>query len=293
MIKSASLGFPRIGAFRELKKAVESYWKGSISKEELAKTAAEIRKNNWQLQKDAGIDYIPSNDFSFYDHMLGMIVTVGAVPERFNFKGGNVDLDLFFTMARGAGKADVPAMEMTKWFDTNYHYLVPEFTSNQEFSFSCPKIVNHYLEAKELGFETRPVVVGPLTFLLLGKMQDGGEVLSLLPKLLPVYEEIFAALTKAGVKDIQIDEPCLVTDLPANVLNAYIETYKKIRSERSARASRLYTTWACSRYPLYGRPGPVWLQLHAGAFCRSALPFRQPRRARSCHAAFIGGSVSV
>ncbi|MCE3255833.1 MAG: 5-methyltetrahydropteroyltriglutamate--homocysteine S-methyltransferase [Rickettsiaceae bacterium] len=228
MSKSATLGFPRIGAFRELKKVVESYWKNSITKEELLNTAKEIRKTNWLMQKNAGINFIPSNDFSFYDHILGTVAMVGAVPERFGPIGKEADLDLFFTMARG-GK-DKVAMEMTKWFDTNYHYLVPELKKDQKFSFWCKKIVDHYLEAKELGIETRPVLVGPLTFLLLGKMVDGGNALDLLPNLLPVYEEVFAALKQAGVKDVQIDEPCLVTNLSSEALNCYVSAYKKINS---------------------------------------------------------------
>lgn len=228
MSKSAVLGFPRVGAFRELKKAVEGYWKNSISEEGLHATAKEIRKNNWLAQKNAGLDFIPSNDFAFYDHILGLVATVGAVPARFNFSGDKVDLDLYFAMARGT--KDAIAMEMTKWFDTNYHYIVPEFSRNQKFKFSCSKIVDEYLEAKALGIETRPVLVGPLTFLLLGKMVDGGNNLDLLPALLPVYKEIFVALNKAGVKDVQIDEPCLATDLSSDALNAYIESYKEINN---------------------------------------------------------------
>ncbi|MFT6077542.1 MAG: 5-methyltetrahydropteroyltriglutamate--homocysteine methyltransferase [Rickettsiales bacterium] len=183
---AASLGFPRIGAFRELKKAVESYWKNTSSQEDLLKTAAEIRKNNWITQKEAGIDIIPSNDFAFYDHILGLIAATGAVPKRFNFDGDKVDLDLYFAMARGQQKdgIDVVAMEMTKWFDTNYHYIVPEFAGNQKFKLSCTKIVDDYLEAKELGIETRPVLVGPITFLLIGKMVDGGKTIDLLPNVL-------------------------------------------------------------------------------------------------------------
>ncbi len=227
---SATLGFPRVGAFRELKKAVESYWKNSISREELLLAAAEIRKNNWLAQKDAGINLIPSNDFSFYDHILEIIAATGAVPARFNFSGDQVDLDLFFAMARGSQKdgLDAVAMEMTKWFDTNYHYIVPEFSKNQNFKFACHKIVNEYLEAKALGIETRPVLVGPLTFLLIGKMADGGNTLDLLPNLLVVYKEIFAALNQAGVKDLQIDEPCLATDLSSEALNLYVRAYKEI-----------------------------------------------------------------
>ncbi|MFT6333203.1 MAG: 5-methyltetrahydropteroyltriglutamate--homocysteine methyltransferase [Lentimonas sp.] len=230
MTKSASLGFPRIGAFRELKKSVESYWKGKSSLEELSASAKEIRKNNWLTQKEAGIDFIPSNDFTMYDHVLATISAVGAIPDRFNFSGEKVDLDLFFAMARGSQKkgVDVTAMEMTKWFDTNYHYIVPELKKDQKFSFACDKIVRDYLEAKELGIETRPVLLGPVTFLLLGKAVNGGNTLDLLPNLLAIYKEIFAALNKAGVKDIQIDEPCLVTNLSNEAKLAYKTAFAAI-----------------------------------------------------------------
>lgn len=235
MSKSAVLGFPRVGAFRELKKAQESYWKGAISRDELLKAAKEIKKNNWMMQKSAGIDFIPSNDFSFYDHILDTISATGAIPDRFKFSGDQVDLDLYFAMARGLQKdgVDVVAMEMTKWFDTNYHYIVPEFKKEQKFKFASDKIVRDYLEAKELGIETRPVLVGPLTFLLVGKMVDDHNhnkesALELLPDLLLVYKEIFAALNKAGVKDLQIDEPCLATDLSEKAQHAYEKAYKKI-----------------------------------------------------------------
>lgn len=231
MTKSASLGFPRIGAFRELKKAVEGYWKGNITKDELLKVGAQIRKNNWELQKNNGIDYIPSNDFSFYDHILDMIATVGGVPKRFGFEGGEIDLDLYFAMARGSQKngLDVFAMEMTKWFDTNYHYIVPEFSKNQKFQLSSNKIIDQYEEAKALGIETRPVIIGPMSFLLLGKMVDGGNRWELIDSLLEVYGEIFNKLKEAGVQDIQIDEPYLVTDLDEETLSLYQDVYRKIR----------------------------------------------------------------
>ena len=149
MLKTASLGFPRIGANRELKKAVESYWKGSISLVELQKVASEIKAKNWQSQKAAGIHYIPSNDFSFYDHILDFLALFGAVPERFKFHGKDVNLDLVFAMARGVQKdgLDATAMEMTKWFDTNYHYIVAEFKKNQQFKISSSKIFDDYLQA--------------------------------------------------------------------------------------------------------------------------------------------------
>ena len=163
MLKTANLGFPRIGANRELKKAVESYWKKISSAADLQKSAAQIREKNWRLQKAAGIAFIPSNDFSFYDQTLDCLALFGAVPDRFKFSGGNVDLDLYFAMARGnqslAG-IDVTAMEMTKWFDTNYHYIVGEFKAGQTFKLSSTKIFDEYLEAKRLGIETRPVLTG-------------------------------------------------------------------------------------------------------------------------------------
>ncbi len=231
MLKTANLGFPRIGANRELKKAVESYWKKTSTAADLQKTAAEIRAINWQKQKSAGLNFIPSNDFSFYDHILDAQALFGAVPARFNFNGGNVDLDLYFAMARGAQKdgIDVTAMEMTKWFDTNYHYIVAEFKKGQNFKISSTKIFDEYLEAKNLGIETRPVVIGPVSFLLLGKSVDGSNKLDLLDNLLVAYKELFKKLAEIGVKDVQIDEPFLVTDLSAEATKAYVSAYSKIK----------------------------------------------------------------
>ncbi len=242
MLKTANLGFPRIGANRELKKAVESYWKKTSSPStrsatendlaDLQKAAAEIRAKNWQTQKAAGIAFIPSNDFSFYDQILDTLALFGAVPERFNFAGGNaVDLDLRFAMARGAQRdgIDVTAMEMTKWFDTNYHYIVAEFKAGQQFKISSTKIFDEYLEAKNLGIETRPVVIGPVTFLLAGKTVDGSDKLDLLDNLLGAYAELFKKLQEAGVKDVQIDEPYLVTDLSGEAVKAYVSAYTQIK----------------------------------------------------------------
>ncbi len=231
MLKTASLGFPRIGANRELKKAVESYWKKTSSAADLQKSAAEIRAKNWQTQKAAGIAFIPSNDFSFYDHILDTQALFGAVPERFNFAGGNVDLDLYFAMARGAQRdgIDVTAMEMTKWFDTNYHYIVAEFKKDQKFKISSSKIFDEYLEAKNLGIETRPVILGPVSFLLLGKSVDGSDKLDLLDNLLGVYSELFKKLQEIGVKDVQIDEPFLVNDLSGDAVKAYLKAYAQIK----------------------------------------------------------------
>ena len=230
MIKTANLGFPRIGANRELKKAVEAYWKGNISQAELENTAKEIRKNNWQLQKAKNIDYIPSNDFSFYDQVLDTIALFGAVPERYNFNQDKVDLTTYFAMARGLQKdgVDVSAMEMTKWFDTNYHFIVPEFAQDQEFSVKSDKIFAQYQEAKELGIETRPVLVGPATFLAIGKSKDNFDRFSLIDNLLANYQIVLEKLSDLGVKDIQIDEPILVTDLDDKVKEVYKKASQKI-----------------------------------------------------------------
>ena len=231
MVISANLGFPRIGAKRELKKAVESFWKGNLSEAELLSEAKSLRKKHWEMQKDAGIDQIPSNDFSFYDHVLDTIALVGAVPERYNAADKAVDLETYFAMARGqqANGKDVTAMEMTKWLDTNYHFIVPELTSDQSFRLSSNKIVDEFLEAKELGIKTRPTLLGPVTFLLFSKVREQGvNALDLLPKLLPVYSEILKKLEDAGATDIQIDEPTLALDLDADKQKAFETAYSII-----------------------------------------------------------------
>lgn len=238
MIKTATLGFPRIGGNRELKKAVESYWKNTSSLNELQQSASQIRQYNWQIQAENSIDYIPSNDFSFYDHILDNIALFGAIPQRFidsfNFNLGQsqISLDLLFAMARGCQKnnIDVTAMEMTKWFDTNYHYLVAEFSKNQKFKISTSKIFDEFIEAKKLGIKTRPVIIGPVSFLLLGKSIDNSNKLDLLDNLLEVYKELFTKLTEIGVSDIQIDEPFLVTDLPKDAIQAFLKAYPQIRN---------------------------------------------------------------
>lgn len=232
MVIAANLGFPRIGPKRELKKALESFWKGEIPEAELQNVARQIRKQNWEMQQKAGINHIPSGDFAFYDLMLDTIAMVGAVPERYKFSGDTVDLATYFAMARGAQHAgiDVQAMEMTKWFDTNYHYIVPEFTATQQFALKSLKVVDHFLEAKNAGIHTRPVIIGPVTFLLQGKMKESGkQALDLLPALLPVYAEILAKLKAAGADWVQIDEPALVLDLTAEAKLAYELAYGQLR----------------------------------------------------------------
>ncbi len=232
MVTAANLGFPRVGAFRELKKAQESFWKGKTEAKDLLDTAKELRLRHWKLQQDAGVEIIPSNDFTLYDHVLDTICMVGAVPARYDFSGDQVDLDTFFAMARGRqqGGQDVVAMEMTKWFDTNYHYIVPEFKAGQTFKLSSNKAVEQYTEAKEAGVETRPVLVGPVTFLLLGKARDGSNPLDLLPALLPVYQDVLQQLADAGATDVQIDEPALVLDLPAEARAAFETAYAALAS---------------------------------------------------------------
>ena len=222
MTRSANLGFPRIGLHRELKKAQESYWKGETDAAALHATAKDLRARHWQLQKDAGIDVIPSNDFAFYDHVLDTSVLVGAIPPRF---ASIADADeLYFAMARGT--ADAPAMEMTKWFDTNYHFIVPELHAGQAFKLNANKPISHYREAKALGIETRPVIVGPLTFLSLAKAKDEGlDPLDLVDSLIPVYAELLHALAAEGADWVQIDEPVLVLDLSEKQKAAFKTVY--------------------------------------------------------------------
>ena len=231
MIKTANLGYPRFGAKRELKQALESFWKGKSSQDDFLRVCYELRRQNWKLQQDAEIDFIPSNDFSAYDQVLDMIATVGAVPERYKWAGENVDLETYFAMARGSQSAsgDTPAMEMTKWFDTNYHYIVPEFESGQTFKLASTKIIDEFKEAVELGIKTRPVLLGPVSFLILGKSMAGGfSQLDLLNALLPVYQLILKKLSEARAEWVQIDEPCLVLDLNKEEAAAYKQAYRKL-----------------------------------------------------------------
>ena len=236
MVLATNLGFPRLGAQRELKWAIERYWSGKSSQAEVEKTARELRQRHWKLQSDLGLDHIPSNDFSLYDHVLDMSVMLGAVPSRFRESGELSGLPLYFAMARGfqdsAADLDIPAMEMTKWFDTNYHYIVPELKPGQEFSFESNKPVEEFREAKSLGISTRPVLLGPVSFLLLGKMEGGRSTaqLKLLERLLPVYEEVLKLLQNAGVNWVQIDEPCLVLDLPEEAHPAFHTAYQRLNA---------------------------------------------------------------
>ncbi|MBN1910222.1 MAG: 5-methyltetrahydropteroyltriglutamate--homocysteine S-methyltransferase, partial [Pirellulales bacterium] len=242
MTTVTNLGFPRMGPNRELKKALESYWAGKIDREELLAAGRRIRQQNWTWQRDAGIDHIPSGDFSFYDQVLDTALIVGAVPPRFGGQEVAVDLDLLFAMARGttarAGSSccsgcctleNIGALEMTKWFDTNYHYLVPEFEPDQQFTLASTKPVDEFLEAKALGIHTRPVLLGPVTFLRLGKSQGKpADVAAHLDAFLPVYEELLIKLAEAGADWVQFDEPCLVTDLSESEREALRRAYERL-----------------------------------------------------------------
>ncbi|WP_369048909.1 5-methyltetrahydropteroyltriglutamate--homocysteine S-methyltransferase [Tenacibaculum sp. UWU-22] len=235
-MQTHNLGYPRIGSNRELKKACEQYWLGKISVAELIKTGKRIRQYNWQLQKDAGVDLIPSNDFSFYDQVLDMSLTVGAIPKRYHevmLNKTNNELDLYFAMARGYQKhdLDITAMKMTKWFDTNYHYIVPEFDKEQTFKLFSSKIINEFIEAKEAGFKTKPVLIGPVSYLLLGKeKQEGFNRLDLIKNLLPVYLIILKKLKEEGVEWVQFDEPFLALDLSEKAKEAFSYVYAEIKN---------------------------------------------------------------
>jgi 5-methyltetrahydropteroyltriglutamate--homocysteine methyltransferase len=245
--RTHTLGYPRIGAKRELKKATEAYWQGKLSRAELEAVGRELRRQHWLTQRDAGIDLIPSNDFSFYDHVLDTTCLVGNVPRRFGWRGGEVDLDTRFAIARGVRpKADdiakcqcanhAPgtvnadetfASEMTKWFDTNYHYIVPEFDRDTRFALASSKPVDEFREALALGLRTKPVLTGPVTYLKLGKAaaSPGFERFELLERLLPVYAQALRRLADAGAEWVQFDEPACALDLHSTQRAALTITY--------------------------------------------------------------------
>ena len=235
MTASNISGFPRIGPARELKFATERHWRGEASADELLEVARGIRLANWRFMQSAGVDLIPSNDFSLYDQVLDAICLVGAVPERYGHERGPVDLDTYFAMARGrqAGGVDVIAMEMTKWFDTNYHYIVPELGPRTEFSLSSTKPFDEHAEAmEEVGIDTVPVLVGPVSFLLLSKAADGVpedfDRLNLLEPLIAVYGEVLERLAEQGATWVQFDEPCFVEDRSERELDALRLAYEEL-----------------------------------------------------------------
>lgn len=227
------MGYPRIGANRELKTACENYWAGKASRGDLQEAGKKLRSANWQIQKESGLDVVPSNDFSFYDQVLDRTFSLGAIPDRYLplIDSGESDLDVYFAMARGYQKngLSITAMEMTKWFDTNYHYIVPEFHKNQCFELRNSKILDEFNEAKSLGIVTKPVIIGPVSFLLLGKEKGSGfDKLDLLDNLLPIYIETIRRLTEAGANWIEFDEPFLAMDLTHSQAEALARAYSEI-----------------------------------------------------------------
>ena len=228
-----NLGFPRIGAHRELKHALEGYWYGEIDAPQLEQTGRALRARHWQLQADKGLDLIPVGDFSWYDTMLDLSATLGVVPARFTYSGSEVDIDTYFRMARGRAPSGTPAAacEMTKWFDTNYHYIVPEFEPDQIFTLASSRLFDQVSEAQALGYNVKPVIPGPLTWLWLGKTRGVDfDKLKLLDALIPVYGMLLQRLKAQGVKWVQIDEPILTLDLPLAWRNAFASTYSRLQT---------------------------------------------------------------
>ena len=246
MILSSNLGYPRIGINRELKFALEKYWKNGISLDELQQTADRIKTANWIVQKEMGLDFIPSNDFSFYDQVLDTTFMLGAIPQRFQQEKDLEGLDLYFAMARGwqndQGKT-IPAMEMTKWFNTNYHYLVPEINVDTIFKLNATKPINAYKLAQTLNLNTRPVIIGPVTYLLLSKSEDPSfNPLTKLDEVMDLYADLFKQLREMEVKWIQLDEPFLSMDLDGLGEDAYQQFFNRFNSHHG-RPKVMLTTY--------------------------------------------------
>lgn len=232
MVIAHSLGFPRIGTHRQMKLAVEAYWKGSIDESVLLDKGRQIRRENWALQAQMGLKLLPVGDFSWYDHVLDMSTMLGVIPERYRAEKGEVSLASYFQMARGQapGVDDIHACEMTKWFDTNYHYIVPELKKDQNFTISSAKLFDEILEAQALGHQVKPVILGPLTYLWLSKCYPQSfDKLTLLPQLLVTYKTILAQLAELKIEWVQIDEPILVLDLPVEWRNAFQNAYNSVQ----------------------------------------------------------------
>ncbi len=235
MAVAHSLGFPRIGRDRELKKAQEAFWKGELDEAGLLAVGRDLRKAHWDMQKQAGIELLPAGDFAWYDQVLTHSLMFGVIPERFRPADGQATLHTLFAMARGVSDSccgGAHAQEMTKWFDTNYHYLVPEFSADQHFHLGWDQLFDEVKEARELGHSVKPVIIGPLTYLWLGKAKGGEfDKLDLLDRLLPLYGQIFQRLAELGVEWVQIDEPVLVLDLPQAWKNAFERAYNQIQRD--------------------------------------------------------------
>ncbi|HDN2511443.1 TPA: 5-methyltetrahydropteroyltriglutamate--homocysteine S-methyltransferase [Providencia rettgeri] len=226
-----TLGFPRVGLKRELKRAQEDYWAGKINQSALLAVGHELRVRHWEQQKNAGVELLPVGDFAWYDQILTTSLLLGNVPPRHQNEDGSIDLDTLFRVARGRAPTGTPAPagEMTKWFNTNYHYIVPEFQKGQKFALSWNQLFDEVDEALALGHKVKPVIVGPITYLWLGKVKgEPFDRLSLLNELLPVYQQILARLAEKGIEWVQIDEPALVVDLPIEWQQAYKEAYQAL-----------------------------------------------------------------
>ncbi|WP_336778608.1 5-methyltetrahydropteroyltriglutamate--homocysteine S-methyltransferase [Pantoea sp. USHLN256] len=233
-ILNHTLGFPRVGLRRELKKAQESYWAGKSSQEELLAVGRELRARHWQQQQDAGVDLLPVGDFAWYDHVLTTSLMLGNVPARHQNHDGSVDLDTLFRLGRGRAPSGEPAAaaEMTKWFNTNYHYMVPEFTLGQRFKLTWTQLLDEVDEALALGHKVKPVLLGPVTYLWLGKVKgEQFDRLSLLKDILPVYQQVLAELNKRDIAWVQIDEPALALELPATWRDAFKPAYEALQGE--------------------------------------------------------------
>ncbi|KAJ1999746.1 methionine-synthesizing 5- methyltetrahydropteroyltriglutamate--homocysteine methyltransferase [Coemansia thaxteri] len=224
-LKSTILGFPRMGSDRQLKKLVEGFWSGKVTEQELAEGSKKLRADHWALQKSYGLSEVPVGDFSYYDHVLDAAFAAGIIPERYQ-QVDNGGTQAYFAMGRGLqNKAigiDVPSLEMKKWFDTNYHFMVPEVADGQVFKLHSTKVVDEFKEATALGYAARPVVLGPVSLLALSKTAKGSSTKPLdhLAGLIPVYVELFGLLEAAGAEWVQVDEPVLALDLDASVYQA-------------------------------------------------------------------------
>ncbi|CQH63097.1 5-methyltetrahydropteroyltriglutamate/homocysteine S-methyltransferase [Yersinia enterocolitica] len=233
-ILNHTLGFPRVGLKRELKKAQESYWAGNSTQEELLNVGRELRARHWQQQQQAGVDLVPVGDFAWYDHVLTTSLLLGNVPERHQNADGSIDLDTLFRIGRGRAPTGTPAAaaEMTKWFNTNYHYMVPEFQQGQQFKLGWTQLLDEVDEALALGHKIKPVLLGPVTYLWLGKVKgEQFDRLSLLQDILPVYQQVLGELAKRGIEWVQIDEPALVLELPPEWLDAYQPAYQALQGQ--------------------------------------------------------------
>jgi len=230
-----TLGFPRIGINRELKKAQEKYWSKTITKDELFSEGRKIRINNWKKQAELGIDLVPVGDFSWYDHVLNTTMLLGNIPERFKNANNTIDIDTIFKIAKGyqSKNQHIIPSEMKKWFNTNYHYIVPEFTKNSNFTYSWKQLIEEVDEAIELGFNVKPVILGPISYLWLGKeKEENFHRLDLLTEILHVYKKIISQLEKRKINWIQIEEPILTLDLSEKWLNAFKFSYEFMKNSK-------------------------------------------------------------